>query len=144
MGALESEESMTDRQPPTRFAHQRLDAYRVAFQLFRGVEDLARRFPNGHAELRDQLRRAAGATVRNLAEGANRIRPRDKAARFAVARGEVGETDSALEMAAALGLAPQPRVDELRGLADRVAAMLWGLVRREQLRVDRPNNGPRR
>ena len=144
MGALDPEESMTDRQHPTRFAHQRLDAYRVAFELFRGVEEIVRGFPSGHADHRDQLRRAAAATVRNLAEGANRIRPRDKASRFAVARGEVGETDSALAMAAALGLAPQARVEELRGLADRVATMLWGLVRREQLRVDRPNTGTRR
>ena len=135
---------MTSPQLPTRIAHQRLDAYRVAFELFVGVEQIARRFPSGHADLRDQLRRAAAATVRNLAEGANRVLPRDKAARFAVARGEAGETEAALEMAAALGLAPQQRIRELRGLADRVAlrrqgygghaAMLWGLVRRERSR----------
>jgi four helix bundle protein len=128
---------MTDRLTPSRFAHQRLDAYRVAFELFCGVEDIVRRFPTGHADLRDQLRRAAAATVRNLAEGANRVRPRDKAARFAVARGEVDETDSALEMASALGLASAESIRQLRGLADRVAAMLWGLVRREQGRASR-------
>ena len=61
--------------------------------------------------------------------------PRDKAARFAVARGEIGETDRALEMVAALGLAPSDRVRQLRHLADRVAAMLWGLVRRERKRA---------
>ena len=128
---------MTTQHQPTRFAHQRLDAYRVAFELFRGVEEIARNFPQGHSELKDQIRRAAAATVRNLAEGANRVQPRDKAARFAVARGEVGETDSAPEMVEALELAPLARVRELRCLADRVAAMLWGLVRREQSRTGR-------
>jgi hypothetical protein len=32
---------MTD--PRTRFAHQRLDAYRIALDLFAGVEELAPR-----------------------------------------------------------------------------------------------------
>jgi len=123
---------MTDQPLPTRFAHQRLDAYRVAFELFRGVEDLARDLPRGYADLKDQLRRAASATVRNLAEGANRVHPKDKAARFIVARGEVGETDAALEMVAALGLADPAGIGQLRTLADRVAAMAWGLIRRER------------
>ena len=83
----------------TRFAHQRLDAYRVALELFEGVEHLAATLPNGHAELKDQLRRAVGATVRNIAEGANRLHARDKTARFIVARAECGECEAALEMA---------------------------------------------
>ena len=123
---------MTDQPLPTRFAHQRLDAYRVAFELFCGVEELARDLPRGYADLKDQLRRAASATVRNLAEGANRVHPKDKAARFTVARGEVGETDAALEMVAALGLADPAGIRRLRTRADRVAAMTWGLIRRQR------------
>ena len=69
----------------SRFAHQRLDAYHVALRLFAGVEKITARFRRGHSELRDQLRRAAGATVRNIAEGANRAHPADKATRFLVA-----------------------------------------------------------
>jgi four helix bundle protein len=118
---------------PSRFAHQRLDAYHVALELFAGVERLP--LPAGHADLRDQLRRAAAATVRHIAEGANRTHPRDKAARFIVARGECGECDASLEMADVLGLAPRARIRELRGLADRAAAMLSGLIRREQTRA---------
>jgi hypothetical protein len=68
--------------------HQRLDAYRVAIDLFRGVEAVASRFPRGYADMKDQLRRATGAIVRNIAEGANRFHPADKMARFLVARGE--------------------------------------------------------
>jgi four helix bundle protein len=119
----------------SRFGHQRLDAYHVALELFAGVEALAADLPKGHAELKDQLRRAAGATVRNIAEGANRVHPRDKAARFMVARGEVGECEASLEMIQVLALAPWSKVGELRRLADRVAAMAYGLVRRERARV---------
>jgi four helix bundle protein len=72
--------------------------------------------------------------VRHIAEGANRIHPKDKAARFVLARAELGEADAALEMVAALGLAPEARVRGYRMLADRVGAMLWGLIRRERQR----------
>ena len=121
---------MTD----SRFAHHRLDAYRVALELFAGVERIS--WPRGHADLRDQLRRAAAATVRHLAEGASRTHPRDKAARFMVARGECAECAASLEMAEVLVLASRLRLRELRRLAGRVAAMLTGLIRREQARAD--------
>lgn len=118
-----------------RFAHGRLDVYRVALELHRGVESLAADLPRGYADLKDQVRRAAAATVRHVAEGANRIHPRDKAARFMVARGEVGEVDAVLEMATLAGLASEARLARLRRLADRVGAMLFGLIRREQARA---------
>ena len=68
--------------------------------------------------------------MRHIAEGANRILPRDKSARFMIARGEVGECEAALELARVVGLGSRQRIDELRVLADRVAAMLLGLIRR--------------
>ncbi|MFQ5844651.1 MAG: four helix bundle protein [Planctomycetota bacterium] len=129
---------MTHQARKSRFTHQRLDAYRVAIELFRGVEELAARFPRGHADLKDQLRRAAAATVRHIAEGANRMHHADKAARFLVARGECAECDAALEMAELSGVAASADVDQLRGFADRVAAMLLGLVRREHAKAGRP------
>jgi four helix bundle protein len=121
----------------SRFPHQRLVAYRVAMDLFLDVERLAAGLPRGHAELKDQVRRAAGAAVRNIAEGANRVHPRDKAARFIVALGEVGECEAALEMAQLLELAPWSKVDRMRRTANRVAALVHGLVRCQQLRADR-------
>lgn len=116
----------------TRFTHQRLDAYRLAMQLFVGVERLAGGFPRGYADLKDQVRRAAAATVRHIAEGANRASARDKAARFVLARAECGECEAALEMVQVLGLGAHAEVLRLRRRADRVAAMLTGLLRRAQ------------
>jgi len=123
------------RHTRTRFAHERLDAYRVALQLFSDVESFAAGLPRGHADLKDQVRRAAGSVVRNIAEGANRWHAADKAARFIVARGECGECHSALQMAVCVGLLSETRFSELASLADRVAAMLTGLVRRLQARA---------
>ena len=125
---------MSDSLPFTRFAHQRLDAYRVAVELFREVERLAAAFPRGHSDLKDQLRRATAATVRHIAEGANRYESRDKAARFILARAECGECESALEMAEISIPRCAGRARQLRTLADRVAAMLFGLIRRERMR----------
>ncbi len=113
---------MTDNH--TRFAHQRLDAYRVAVELYAGVERLAAELRPGYADLKDQVRRAAAATVRHIAEGANRWAPRDKAARFTLARAECGECEAALEMAQIAGHS----VGRLLHMADRVAAMLTGLI----------------
>ena len=127
-----------ERQYSQGFAHQRLDCYVVAQDLAAGVVRLTRSFPRGFADLRDQLCRSALATVRHVAEGANRLSPADKRQRFVVARGECAECDASLETAARLGLAPAGAVDALRRLADRVGAMLTGLVRRETSRQAEP------
>jgi four helix bundle protein len=119
----------------THFPHQRLDAYHVAMQLRDGVERLARELPRGHADLKDQVRRAASATVRNIAEGADRLTPRDKIARFNIARGECGECDASLEMVQRDGLGQPGQIRELRSLTARVGWMLCGLVRRQQARA---------
>ena len=116
----------------TGFAHQRLDAFHAAMELTIGVERLATALPRGHADLKDQVRRAASATMRNISEGANRWASRDKAARFVIARGECGECDAALEMIQRLGLASGNDVQSLRRLADRVGAMLTGLIKRHR------------
>ena len=119
----------------TRFAHQRLDAYRVALLLEDGVREILAAFPRGEAELKDQLGRAAGAAVRNLVEGANRWSPRDKAARFRTALAECGECDGCLERVARSALACPEQVDGLRELADRLGAMLCGLAKRQDARA---------
>ena len=115
-----------------RLAHHRLHVYHAALELFVGVEEFARSIPRGFADLKDQVRRASASAVLNIAEGANRSHPRDKAARFTVARGEVGECDAALEMAGLVGIGTPDQVARLRQLADRTAAMLTGLIRRQR------------
>jgi four helix bundle protein len=127
-------ESTTASSTTSRFPHQRLVAYRVALELFVEVERLAGKLPHGYADLKDQVRRAAGSAVRNIAEGANRVQPRDKAARFVIALGEIGECEAALEMIQLLDLAAWSVVDELRRTAGRVAALVTGLVHRQRVR----------
>lgn len=114
------------------FLHERLVGYQLSVRLAAGVERLAAELPRGHADLKDQVRRAASSTMRNIAEGANRWTPKDKCSRFVIARGECGECDAALRLIQELALAD---VSELRSLADRVAVMISGLIRVQQKRL---------
>ena len=122
------------------FAHLRLDAFHVAMELTVRVEQLVSSFRSGHADLKDQVRRAASATMRNIAEGANRWTPRDKVARFVIARGECGECDATLEMILRLGLAEAAQVRQLRQLTDRVGAMLTSLIHVQGRRATEPSD----
>jgi four helix bundle protein len=116
--------------PSNGFAHQRLDAYHLAQELAIGTVRLTQEGLRGFADLKDQARRSALATVRHIAEGASRMSDADKRARFVVARGEVAELDATIETALLLALVPALPAHELRVLAARVGAMLTGLIRR--------------
>ena len=116
------------------FAHLRLDAYHVAQELSDGCLAATKHMPRGFADVRDQARRAALSTVRHIAEGASRISPADKRARFAIARGEVAELVATLHAASRNGLIDPVVAFQLRQLTDRVGATLTGLIRREEAR----------
>ena len=135
MGALDSWSLAMTTSSLNRFPHHRLDAWQVAQQLAVSAVRLTDPCPKGFADLRDQLKRAALSTVRNIAEGASRVSPADKRSRFVVARGECAECDATLETAALLELFPLEEIRRVQVLADRVSAMLTGLVRREERRM---------
>ncbi len=86
--------------------HQRLDVYRVAVLLFAGVEESASSFPRGYGAIKSQLRRCAIATVLNIAEGAGRWNPADKAYRYTIAQAECLECAAALELATIVKVIP--------------------------------------
>ena len=58
-----------------------LDPRFLQIEVVEGTVHLTQRCPRGFAELRDQARRAALATVRHIAEGASRVSPADRRAR---------------------------------------------------------------
>jgi four helix bundle protein len=81
------------------------------------------------AGLRDQAMRAAKIACLNCAEGAGRVSRADKARAFAIARGETVEAAAAIEIAAACGSASEADVERVGALANRLVAMLTGLIR---------------
>jgi four helix bundle protein len=79
--------------------------------------------------LRDHALRSAKSTCLNIAEGAGRVSPREKARAFSIARGEAVEASAAVEIAAVCGEAHASAAREVARCADRLFALLTGLVR---------------
>jgi four helix bundle protein len=107
---------------------QKLDVYQRSIDFLAFARRLLQRVPKGHADLVDQLRRAAQSIPQNVAEGAGKTTRPDKAKHYTIARG------SAMECAAHLDVM---RVEELiddehygRGveLLERVVAMLTKMI----------------
>jgi four helix bundle protein len=110
---------------PRPLPHHRLVAYSVARELLAAV--LACRIAD--PVLRDHALRSAKSVCLNLAEGAGRVSPREKKRAFSIARGEAIEAAAAVEIAAACGEAPAGAARAVARLADRLFALLTGLVR---------------
>ena len=105
--------------------HHRLVAYSVAREFLLAV--LACRIAD--PKLRDEASRSAKSACLNCAEGAGRVSRADKARAFAIARAEAVEAAAAVEIAALCGDARPERAREVARLADRLVALLTGLVR---------------
>ena len=113
---------MTQRLLP----HHKLIAYGVAKELFVAVRGCHVR----DAGLRDQALRAAKSACLNTAEGAGRVSRADKARVFAIARAEAGEAAAAIEIACLSGDARDSDLELVVSIANRLIAMLTGLIRR--------------
>ncbi len=103
---------------------ERLDCYRVALELNTFIQRL---IPRGHRELRDQLTRASLSVPLNVAEGAGRRAPREKAHFYAIARGSAMECAAIVDVVRSLALAPLATCKEARWLLVRVVQMLTKL-----------------
>jgi four helix bundle protein len=79
--------------------------------------------------LRAHALRSAKSTCLNIAEGAGRVSPREKARAFSIARGEAVEASAAVEIAAICGEAQPSAAREVAQLSDRLFALVTGLIR---------------
>ena len=112
------------------FPHYKLDAWRVAHELADRVREVVQRIPRGYRSIGNQLLRSAVETEALIAEGASRYSSGQKRVRFTEARGECGETACHLERLWQYRLISETEVTEMLGLANRVGAMLTGLIKR--------------
>ena len=102
------------------FAHESLDAYRLALQVARWIG--GSRFPAGCADLRDQGVRASRSVVLNIAEGRSRAGDAGRN-HYRIALGSAAETCAVLDLVALPGAA------ERQAMLRRVGAMLAVLAR---------------
>ncbi len=112
--------------PTYELPHHKLIAYEVAKELLVAVRETHVR----DAGLRDQALRAAKSACLNISEGAGRVSKADKARVFAIARAEAGEAAAAVEIAVLSGDADEADLARVVSIANRVIAMLTGLIRR--------------
>ncbi len=111
--------------PSPLLPHHKLIAYGVARDLLLAVRAAGIR----DAKLRDEALRSAKSATLNCAEGAGRVSRADKARAFTIPRGEAVEATAAVEIAALCGEARPEAVREVARLADRLVALLTGLIR---------------
>ena len=131
---------------PIVFAHERLDAYRLAHEFVAGAARLIAGMPRGEHALADQLRRAADSALLNLSEGAARTAARDKAHFYDIARGSAVECAAILDAFGIRALAPAGEIDRVRTTLYRTVCLLGGLARsaRGRRRPDRVAAGAAR
>ena len=106
----------------------KLDVYRCALQLYRGMGRIVVQFPRGEADLRSQMRRASRSVPFNIGEAVGK-RGRARAAAYEVALGETKELIVALDGIELDELAPTDEIVAAQDLADRISAMLTKLIR---------------
>ena len=116
------------------FGHERLVAFQRACEFVAAAADVLRGLPRGEAALADQLRRAGDSVLLNLAEGAGRSAPLDKARFYDIARGSGAESAAALTICSIRRLADAVAIDRARGLLDEVQRMLTALARNARRR----------
>ncbi len=122
-----SRSNPTSESTPVRpLPHQKLLAYQVALSFAAAVREAAIR----ETSLRDQALRAATSACLNTAEGATKVTPADRRRAFVIARGEACEAAAAVEIAVAAGLTPASSLPPVLRLADRLVALLTGLITR--------------
>ncbi|HEX6132644.1 MAG TPA: four helix bundle protein [Longimicrobiales bacterium] len=111
------------------FDHERLDVYQAARRFNREVWRILCELPRGHAESRDNLKRAAMSVTRNIAEGAGKWRLRDKIHFYHIARASATECAACLDELVDYDMIASERVAPVKELLARVVAMLISMIR---------------
>jgi four helix bundle protein len=109
--------------------HENLDAYRVAIEFLALSVRLLEEIPKERRELRLQLERAAMSIPLNIAEGAGKPSPADRARYHGIARGSAMECAALLDVSQIMGVAQNKDVEQGKRLLSRLVAMLTKMCR---------------
>jgi four helix bundle protein len=109
--------------------HERLDVYRCSIEFLTLAVRLTTHLPRGHADLRDQLRRASTSITLNIAEASGKTQTADRANFHAIARASAMECAAILDVLLQFHALERNDVDEGKGLLSRIVAMLTKMCR---------------
>lgn len=111
------------------FDHDKLEVYQLALEFAARADVLIDSFPRGRGYLADQLQRAALSIVLNIAEGAGRFSPADKASFYTRSRASATESAAVLDVCVKCKVLTAPLADQNKALLDRIAQMLTKLIK---------------
>ena len=103
---------------------QKLRVYQLSIEFLALAMEVISNLPKGHAELADQLVRAAQSQPRNIAEGAGRRTTVDQARFYTHARGSAMEAAAALDTMRVMKLIDENRYAAGIELLEGIVAML--------------------
>src|SRR5678809_1538377 len=103
---------------------QKLRVYQRSIEFLALTIDVLATLPRGHADLADQLLRAAQSQPRNIAEGAGRRTTVDQARFYTHARGSAMEAAAALDTMRVMKLIDDPTYSRGIDLLEGIVAML--------------------
>ena len=109
-------------------SYRDLEVWRLGMELAEQVYRLTRLLPKEEQyRMTSQLIRAATSVPANIAEGHMRSTRKDYSNFVSIARGSLAETETFLELAQRLGLAPKEQVEPILKLADGLGKRLTRL-----------------
>ena len=111
------------------FGHEKLRAYKPAIEFVALVSQILDQPHRGHADLRDQLRRAAISIPLNIAEGSGKNSANDKRRFYAIARGSAMECAAILDVLFHLKLIDPSCLNKGRELLNTVVGILTSICR---------------
>ena len=125
--ATQPAEPVADKSAMLSF--QRLEVYQRSIELLAlALEVIAELPTKGHADIADQLRRAAQSQPLNIAEGAGRTSRPDIAKHYTIARGSAMECAAILDVMTIQQTIKPPRYERGVDLLTSVVAMLTKMI----------------
>ena len=121
---VDTQPSATTVDTVAMLSFQRLRVYQRSIEFLALALEIISDLPRGHAELADQLLRAAQSQPRNRAEGAGRRTSVDQARFYTHARGSAMEAAAALDTMRVMKLMTDPRYVRGIELLEGIVAML--------------------
>jgi four helix bundle protein len=111
------------------FDHEKMDVYRLSVDFVVQANEIVEKLPKGRRYIADQLQRAALSVVLNIAEGAGKFAPRDKASFYTIARGSATECAAVLDVCQRLQIVEETTYSRNKSYLDRIAQMLTKLIK---------------
>lgn len=96
-----------------------------SLELIELVRDIVKAMPPGHADLANQLKRAASSIGLNFAEGFGRVSPKERVRFFTIARGSAAEVAMIFDVAHAFGIIDDATRIRGKDLCDHLGGMLY-------------------